>query len=311
MAQVVAPERFVTGTMRDDYELREPRRSWTSAATGWLERDRRPLGRALVDPSRQDYVRLAPRKRSTRSCSTAGGRCSAAASPRGSVGHVLDQAPCDVAVLVERQDTPTLDADHPVMTPFGGGDHDWAALELAAWISSATGAPLKLLGAAGGNGEGDASGVLQSASLVVNQLAGVTTESVLVDLRNGGILAATEGAGLLVVGLSDRWRDEGLGPVRSEIAKSAEAPTLFVRRGTRPGALAPRAGDVSATPGRACSVCFAPWPWKEPRMSAVLVVTEGPAAGVVRAQLEVVLGREGVSATIAVDSEAPAPSTHR
>jgi hypothetical protein len=36
------------------------------------------------------------------------------------------------------------------------------------------------------------------------------------------------------------WRQEGLGPVRSAIARSAPAPTLFVRRGTRPGALAPR-----------------------------------------------------------------------
>ena len=38
----------------------------------------------------------------------------------------------------------------------------------------------------------------------------------------------------------DRWREEGLGPTRSEIARAAPAPVLFVRRGTRPGALAPR-----------------------------------------------------------------------
>jgi hypothetical protein len=43
-----------------------------------------------------------------------------------------------------------------------------------------------------------------------------------------------------VVGLSDRWRDEGLGPTRSEIARAAPAPVMFVRRGTRQGALAPR-----------------------------------------------------------------------
>jgi hypothetical protein len=55
-----------------------------------------------------------------------------------------------------------------------------------------------------------------------------------------GIVEAAAGAGLLVVGLSERWRDEGLGPTRSEIAKAAPAPVLFVRRGVRPGALAPR-----------------------------------------------------------------------
>jgi hypothetical protein len=149
-------------------------------------------------------------------------------------------------VLVERPGMPPIDGEHPVIVPFGGGDHDWAALELAAWIASAHDAPLKLLGAAeASNGQGDASRVLSSASLVVQQLAGVATEAVLVELANDGLLRATEGAGLLVIGLSERWRDEGLGPVRSAIAKAAPAPILFVRRGTRPGALAPRTGDLT------------------------------------------------------------------
>ena len=51
-------------------------------------------------------------------------------------------------------------------------------------------------------------------------------------------------AALLVLGLSDRWRREGLGPTRSEIAKAAPAPVLFVRRGTRPGLFAP-SGNVT------------------------------------------------------------------
>jgi hypothetical protein len=55
-----------------------------------------------------------------------------------------------------------------------------------------------------------------------------------------GIVEAARDAALLVIGLSDRWRQEGLGPTRSEIARAAPAPILFVRRGTRPGALAPR-----------------------------------------------------------------------
>ncbi len=57
-------------------------------------------------------------------------------------------------------------------------------------------------------------------------------------------MAAAAGAGLLVIGLSERWRREGLGPTRSEIAKAAPAPVLFVRRGTRPGLFAPRS-DVT------------------------------------------------------------------
>ena len=55
-----------------------------------------------------------------------------------------------------------------------------------------------------------------------------------------GVLEAASGAGLLVIGLSDRWRQEGLGRTRTEIARWAPAATIFVRRGKRGGALAPR-----------------------------------------------------------------------
>jgi hypothetical protein len=81
--------------------------------------------------------------------------------------------------------------------------------------------------------------LLANASLVVQQLAGIAAEPVLT--RPGPeVIRASEGAGLLVVGLSERWREEGLGPVRAEIVKAAPAPILLVRRGTRAGALAPR-----------------------------------------------------------------------
>jgi hypothetical protein len=160
--------------------------------------------------------------------------------PRGDVGTVLERAPCDVAVLIEREGIPVIDAEHPVIVPFGGADHDWSALELGAWMAYARGAPLKLLGAAATGGGGrDASRLLANASLVVQQLAGVTAEPVLAEPGPEVVRTAGE-AGLLVVGLSDRWRQEGLGPLRSEIAKTAAAPTVFVRRGERPGALAPK-----------------------------------------------------------------------
>jgi hypothetical protein len=54
------------------------------------------------------------------------------------------------------------------------------------------------------------------------------------------VIRKAAGAGLLVVGLSDRWREEGLGELRSEIVKTAPAPVLLVRRGTRGGVLAAR-----------------------------------------------------------------------
>ena len=162
--------------------------------------------------------------------------------PRGAVGHVLENAPCDVAVLVERQGVPTIDAEHPVAVPFGGAEHDWAALELAAWVASAYGAPLRLLG---GGDDGDSSRLLGQASLVVQSLVGVPSEPVFISRGRDRLMHALEGAGLVVVGLSERWRREGLGPLRVEIAKEAAAPLVFVRRGVRPGALAPRGTDLT------------------------------------------------------------------
>jgi hypothetical protein len=250
VAQVVMPDRFVTGTSLDAGDVAATQahldeRRGELLAEGVVART---AAFTSILPG-QDYVRLASEEEIDLIMLDGRRPLLGEGIPRGPVGEVLDKAPCDVAVLVERQGMPSMDASHPVMVPFGGGDHDWAALELAAWIASSTGTPLKLLGAKGaaenGGGEsGDASRVLASASLVVQQLAGISTEPVLVDLADGGLVRAAEGAGLLVIGLSERWRDEGLGPVRATIAKAAPAPILFVRRGSRPGALAPRTGDL-------------------------------------------------------------------
>jgi Kef-type K+ transport system membrane component KefB/nucleotide-binding universal stress UspA family protein len=162
--------------------------------------------------------------------------------PRGDVGTVLREAPCDVAVLVAREGDDVLPGPEAgLVVPFGGVEHDWAALEIGAWIASATGAPLSLLGAAGNTEErARVSRLLGDAGLLVQQYGGITAQPVVAEAGREGVIEAASGAGLLVVGLSDRWREEGLGPTRSEIARAAPAPVLFVRRGTRPGALAPR-----------------------------------------------------------------------
>jgi Kef-type K+ transport system membrane component KefB len=161
--------------------------------------------------------------------------------PREEVGVVLSDALCDVAVLVAREGAAVSPGpERSVVVPFGGADHDWAALELATWIAAASEAPLRLLGSAGQHEDGrDASGLLATAALTVQQFAGVTAEPVLAEPGRDGILAATAGAGLLIIGLSERWRKEGLGETRRAIARSAPAPIVFVRRGERPGALAP------------------------------------------------------------------------
>jgi len=163
--------------------------------------------------------------------------------PRGDVGALLDEAPCDVAVLVAREDEDVAigASGKPVVVPFGGSEHDWAALELGAWLASATGAPLQLLGAAGQTDEtAKVTRRLADAGLLVQRYAGVLAEPVVAEPGGIGVLERAAEAGLLAIGLSERWRSEGLGPTRSEIARAAVAPVLFVRRGSRPGALAPR-----------------------------------------------------------------------
>jgi Kef-type K+ transport system membrane component KefB len=162
--------------------------------------------------------------------------------PLGEVGELMENAVCDVAVLVAKEGDPiALGPDSPILVPFGGAEHDWAALELGSWLASSTGAPLKLLGAAGQTDEGKSvTRLLADAGLLVQQATGIATEPLVVAGGRDGIVAAAETAGLLVLGLSERWRKEGLGPTRSAIAKAAPAPVLFVRRGSRPGLFAPK-----------------------------------------------------------------------
>jgi DNA-binding SARP family transcriptional activator len=150
---------------------------------------------------------------------------------------VLERAPCDVGVLSGRGDT----TDGPVVTPFGGVEHDWAAIEVAAWLAESLGTSLRLLGteANAALGRRDASRLLSRASLLVQQLVGIVTEPVLVRTGEAGVLEASRDACLLVVGFSDRWRSEGIGHTRTAVALAADVPTLFVRRGLRPGGVAP------------------------------------------------------------------------
>ena len=158
--------------------------------------------------------------------------------PAGELGVILEEAPCDVAVTV---------GDHvsrpgPVLVAFSGADHDWTAVEIGAWLARSSGTTLVL---AGTSGEGlkrrDASRLLASASLIVQQVAGIAAEPLLVKGAHG-LAAAGGDAQLVVLGLSARWRREGLGRSRAAVVRAAAAPVLLARRGLRPGGLAPPEG---------------------------------------------------------------------
>jgi hypothetical protein len=147
------------------------------------------------------------------------------------LGVILSGASCDVAILVGGETR----SSGPVVTPFGGVTHDWSAIELAAWLANALETTLRLLGTAAdpAGGRRDGSRLLARASLLVQQLVGIVTEPMLVPAGDQGVVEAAHDARLLVVGLSERWRSEGIGAVRAAVAAAAPAPILFVRRGAR------------------------------------------------------------------------------
>jgi hypothetical protein len=153
---------------------------------------------------------------------------------RGDLDVLLAGAPCDVAVLVAREPRAG-----PVLVPFVGAEHDWAAIELAAWAAGAQGVPLRLAGP--GEASRDSSRLLASASLAIQRALGVAAEPLLVEPGAEVLLRAADDASLVVLGLSERWRKEGLGAVREALAVEARPPVVLVRRGLRPGGLAPRA----------------------------------------------------------------------
>lgn len=148
---------------------------------------------------------------------------------------LLATAPCDVGVLVRGEGRPG-----PVLVPFVGADHDWAAVELAAWVAGALDVSLLLAGPREAPGGRDSSRLLANASLAVQRTLGVAAEPLLLETGPTALLTAAEDAGLVVVGLSDRWQKDGLGAVRTTLAAEARPPVVLVRRGLRPGGLAPR-----------------------------------------------------------------------
>jgi hypothetical protein len=127
----------------------------------------------------------------------------------------------------------------PVVVPFGGIEHDWSAVEIAAWLARALEVPLRLVGTEDSGEQRDASRLLARASLVIQTAVGIHAEPALVPVGLAAMVGALTDASALVMGLSERWRGEGVGSARLEVAAAATVPTLLVRHGLRPGGLAP------------------------------------------------------------------------
>jgi DNA-binding SARP family transcriptional activator len=158
--------------------------------------------------------------------------------PDADLDALLQAAPCDVGILAGAG-VLAADAARPVVVPFGGVEHDWAAVEIAAWLARSLGATLRLAGTDDIGERRDASRLLARASLVVQTALGIVAEPALVRAGPVGVLEAAADASLVVLGLSERWRAEGIGEPRLIVAREAPVRTLLVRNGLRPGGLAP------------------------------------------------------------------------
>jgi len=151
------------------------------------------------------------------------------------IADLLDASPCDVAVVSGGEVK-----DGAVVVPFIGADHDWSAVELGAWLASARDGNLTLVGPT--DDQRDSSRLLASASIAVQRALGVTVVPVVISPDADDLLEVANEASVVAVGVSDRWRTEGLGPVRSALATRAVPPVILVHRGLRPGGLAPPDG---------------------------------------------------------------------
>jgi hypothetical protein len=153
---------------------------------------------------------------------------------------VLERSPADVGIVIG----PPVKRERGagVFVPFGGGEHDWAALELGAWLASALGVTLTLVGTSvdARRGKRDASRLLADASLAVQRVVGVETTPLLAEPTEEALARAVESAKVVVVGISSRWRREGIGAARRALLRGAHPPAVVVHRGPRPGGLAPQ-----------------------------------------------------------------------
>jgi len=159
---------------------------------------------------------------------------------------ILEHSPADVAVLSGNAEF----ADGVgIFVPFGGSQHDWAALELGAWLAFTTNAPLRLVGTKADphRGQRDASRLLADASLAVQRVVGVEAAPLLAEATEHALLEVVSSATLVVAGVSQRWRQDGIGSVRRALVRAAGTPTLLVHKGPRPGGLAPSGSRTSFT----------------------------------------------------------------
>jgi DNA-binding SARP family transcriptional activator len=158
---------------------------------------------------------------------------------------ILGGSPADVGIVVEGRGSSGWPAEAIVAVPFGGTDDDWAAVELAVAIATRNQARLTLVGfPTQAHDAASVSRLLADASLLVQRVAPLMAEPRLA-AEPAQALDALGDANLVIAGLAGDWRRVGLGASRARIASEIAGTMLLIRRGVRPGLLAPPEGRTA------------------------------------------------------------------
>lgn len=238
LVEALPKDLIVARLVADEVELRDA--TTALEAIRGLRADVSPRVAAFTtDDPPVDVVRLAATYEADLILLDAPDDLDATPLPAG-LATILQKSSADVACV--RGAPATWETGDGVFVPFGGAEHDWAALELAAWFASAISLPLILVGSRADQARGrrDASRLLANASLAVQRIADVVAQPLLVEPKEGALVHAASAAAAVVVGISPRWRQEGIGATRRALIGATGAPVVLVRGGQRPGALAPR-----------------------------------------------------------------------
>ena len=222
--------------MSDAAELR--------SASAWLEKHRSALEARGVVARAASFTSTAPGEALARLATEldvdllladAPEELLAEGAPDEQLTAVLEEAPCDVALLVARDAVPR----GPVLVPFGGAEHDWAAVELGAWLARAADAPLRLAGAAAvpEQGRRDASRLLSHGALAVQRVLGISAEPLLTPPGEEGMLKA-----------SARRRPARRGTLNKVAQRRARRGTPQAREGGNPAHAARAAGTPPGGP---------------------------------------------------------------
>jgi class 3 adenylate cyclase len=135
----------------------------------------------------------------------------------------------------------TADEPDGILVPFSGSDHDWAALELASRLAKALEVQIVLIGndSPSASMDEDASRLLASASLVVQQLTHLVPEPLLLPPGARALLQHVKPSNHLITGVPMDLDRRGLGDARTELLGDHTGALTFVRAARHAGGREP------------------------------------------------------------------------